>query len=70
MDLRREIRLTIEHELAHHFGPDDHYDDDDEEWDEGDERGEGEERPEASSGPGDGLIARIRRSILGERRRP
>jgi predicted Zn-dependent protease with MMP-like domain len=67
VDLRREIRLTIEHELAHHFGPDDHYDD---EEDEGE--GEDEDRGPAAdaAGPGDDLLARIRRSLFGSGRGP
>ena len=47
-DLRREIRLTIEHELAHHFSAEDNYDD-------GDEDEEDEEDEE----PAQGLRARI-----------
>ena len=63
VDLRREIRLTIEHELAHHFGPDDHYDD---EEDEDEDRG-----PDAdAAGPGDDLLTRIRRSLFGSGRGP
>ena len=67
-ELRREIRLTIEHELAHHFGPDDHYEDD-EDWDEdGDDADDGREGRAAES-PGDGVLARIRRSLFGPGRR-
>jgi predicted Zn-dependent protease with MMP-like domain len=58
-DLEREIRLTIEHELAHHFGPDDHYEDD--EIDDGDDDQVGDGEPAAT--PGESLATRLRRSL-------
>jgi predicted Zn-dependent protease with MMP-like domain len=66
-DLEREIRLTIEHELAHHFGPDDHYEDD-EDWDDEDDDEDDHrhgDRDVVSESLGDGLLTRIRRSLFG-----